>query len=689
MDSTNPTAETARRTKPLSLLLVEDSEDDAELVLLELRRGGYHVSCVRVDNAGDMRAALPQRPWDLVVADYVMPCFSGPAALEILRASGFDIPIIVVSGHIGEDIAVSAMKAGACDYVMKDRLGRLVPAVERELREAEVRRARKDADDALRDSEQRLKLALEAGRMGAWQRDLNTGALTWSLINEEIYGFCPGQFKGTFEEFTGLIHPDDSAVVCAAIDKAIHEGVPYHLEFRIVRPGGEVAWLESRGQIFAATDGQPERFAGVTVDVTARKRIEANQRFLVEFSDRIRPLANPAEVLRVAVSAVGEHLKASRCFAAEILLESQEVIVFQNHLRGADGLDGIYPLAALQSLLVQSLLSGETIAVNDTRVDPRTAEDGESFFKRRDIRSFIAVPCIEEGGLVWMMGVTAGGEPRAWSADEIELLATVTERTWMAQKNARLYEAAQLARDEAEGATRAKDQFIAVLSHELRTPLTPVLMAVYTLQADPALPPKVKAALEMIQRNIQLETRLIEDLLDLSRMTHSKIELRLEDTDLHGVVQNALEVCRGDLDAKSFELQVSLDAARHHVRGDAARLQQVFWNLIKNAAKFTPAGGRLSILTLNERNSIRVVVADTGIGIERNLLPKIFTAFEQGGGSAFSAQYGGLGLGLAISKTTVDAHGGKLTAESEGRNTGSMFTVELPVLPRPVIPHES
>src|ERR1043166_8724399 len=134
---------------------------------------------------------------------------------------------------------------------------------------------------------------------------------------------------------------------------------------------------------------------------------------------------------------------------------------------------------------------------------------------------------------------------------ELELLRTVTERTWMAQKNARLYEAAQLARDEAEAASRAKDQFLAVLSHELRTPLTPVLMSVYTLQADSETSAKVRAALEMIQRNVQLEARLIDDLLDLSRITHNKVELQLEDIDLHDVVHSAVEVCRGEIDAKN------------------------------------------------------------------------------------------------------------------------------------------
>ncbi|HWN96153.1 MAG TPA: ATP-binding protein [Methylomirabilota bacterium] len=676
----------------LNLLLVEDSEDDADLMLLELRRGGYRADYVRVDNAEDMLAALQQRKWDLVISDYVMPQFSGPAAMKLLQDSAYDIPIIIVSGHIGEDIAVSAMKSGANDYVMKDRLARLVPSVERELREAEVRRGRKAADEALRESEMRLKLALEAGRLGTWQRNLKTGAMTWSQITQEIYGLKPGEFSGAFKEFESLVHLEDRERVLDAITRAITGRGPYQVEFRIIRPNGALAWLESRGQIFIGADGQPERFTGVTVDVTARKRIEFNQEFLVEFSDRMRPLGNPSEVLRVAVNSVGEFLRVSRCLCAEVMTESSEIIVFRNYRDGVDELDGIYSFSDIKLPLMNSVLAGEAVVVDDTMTDPSTAPAYEAFFAPRQIRAFIIVPYIEEGILVWTMAVTAGPERRAWAQDEVELLRLVTERTWMAQKNARLYEAAQLARDEAEAASRAKDQFLAVLSHELRTPLTPVLMSTYTLQADPNLPAKMRSAVEMIQRNIQLEARLIDDLLDLSRITHNKVELQLADIDVHDVVRNAVDVCRSDIDGKQQQLVLELDARHHSVRGDAARLQQVFWNLLKNAAKFTPPGGRLSLQSYNYKGTVRIDVTDSGMGIDKHLLPKIFAPFEQGGGASFSAKFGGLGLGLAISKATIDAHGGRLTAQSEGKNAGAVFTVELPTIPRangqPVTIHE-
>ncbi len=676
----------------LKLLLVEDSEDDATLILLELRRGGYQPDYVRVENAEGMADALRQCPWHLVIADYVMPQFSGPAAMKLLQESGCEIPIIIVSGHIGEDIAVSAMKSGANDYVMKDRLARLVPAVERALREAEVRRARKAADEALRESEQRLKLALEAGRMGAWERNLKTGLMTWSPITQEIYGIAPGEFSGSFEQFEKRIHPEDRERVLDVIGGAINEREPYQVEFRILRQNGVIAWVESRGQLFIGVDGQPERIAGVTVDVTERKRVELTQKFLVEFSDRMRPLADPSDVLRAAVNAVGEFLQVSRCLCAEVMTDTSEVIVFRNYVSGADELEGVYSFSGIGLPLIGAALAGEALVVNDARSDPRTVPAFGTFFAPWQIRAFILVPYIEEGALTWAMAVTAGPEPRIWTQDEVDLLRTVTERTWMAQKNARLYEAARVARDEAEAASRAKDQFLAVLSHELRTPLTPALMATHILRADQHFPEMLKPSLEMIQRNIQLEARLIDDLLDLSRITHNKVELQLDDVDLHEVIQNAVDVCRADIDEKKQQFSVALEAHRHCVRGDAARLQQVFWNLLKNAAKFTPADGRITLSSCNWKDTVRVEVTDSGMGIEKQLLPKIFAPFEQGGGASFSAKFGGLGLGLAISKATIDAHGGRLTAQSEGKDRGAVFVVELPIVPRangqPMTTHE-
>ena len=241
-------------------------------------------------------------------------------------------------------------------------------------------------------------------------------------------------------------------------------------------------------------------------------------------------------------------------------------------------------------------------------------------------------------------------------------------------------QANKIARDELEAASRAKDRFLAVLSHELRTPLTPVVMAVQTLARRHDLPEPARDALEMIRRNVKIESHLIDDLLDLTRISRGRLEIRSEPMDVHAAVRAAAEICKSDIRAKNQKLTLALKATQHQTQGDVNRLQQVVWNLLKNASKFTRPGWRNSRHNPAARSGrIFIAVSDTGIGIERDVLPSIFDAFTQGG-EWISREFGGLGLGLAISKATVEAHGGAIRAESGGRGQGATFTVELPVV---------
>ncbi len=238
------------------------------------------------------------------------------------------------------------------------------------------------------------------------------------------------------------------------------------------------------------------------------------------------------------------------------------------------------------------------------------------------------------------------------------------------------------ARDMAEAAARAKDHFLAVLSHELRTPLTPVLIAAGGLTRRGDLPADVIDALDMISSNVQLEARFIDELLDLTRISHGKMELILVPIDVHEAITRAIQVCEADVQEKKLVLETDLAATAHRLQGDSGRLQQVVWNLLKNAAKFTPAEGRIRLRTFNaEPGWISIEVADSGIGIDAAVLSKIFNSFEQADGSV-TRQFGGLGLGLAISKAIVEAHDGVLSATSPGLGRGATFTVKLPLAPK-------
>jgi signal transduction histidine kinase/CheY-like chemotaxis protein len=228
-----------------------------------------------------------------------------------------------------------------------------------------------------------------------------------------------------------------------------------------------------------------------------------------------------------------------------------------------------------------------------------------------------------------------------------------------------------------ETANRTKDNFIAMLSHELRTPLTPVITALDTLESGPASTEESKSALAMIRRNVELESQLIDDLLDLTRIAKDKLRLSFDVIDAHRAISNVVEICRPEVALKSLRLYLSLRAGAHHVSADATKFQQIIWNLLKNAIKFTPENGEIAISSANPAPQVlKITVRDTGVGIEPDLMERIFDPFEQGNRSV-ERGFGGLGLGLAISKSLAQAHGGSLVARSEGRNRGSTFTLTM------------
>ena len=257
---------------------------------------------------------------------------------------------------------------------------------------------------------------------------------------------------------------------------------------------------------------------------------------------------------------------------------------------------------------------------------------------------------------------------------QLELQKTNLELEEKAQTQAQLLWE-QAARAEAEAANKAKDRFLATLSHELRTPLTPILFVTSILGQDPRVPDHIREDLNVIARNVALEARLIDDLLDVTRISQGKLSLTFETADAHELLHSALGICSNEISARNLTVQVTLDAIGHCLRADAARLQQVFWNLIKNAVKFTPLNGQLHLRSSNPQSSwFRLEVIDNGIGITSDVLPRIFDPFEQGG----SAGSGGLGLGLTISKAIVEQHEGRISASSAGVNCGATFVIELP-----------
>lgn len=260
---------------------------------------------------------------------------------------------------------------------------------------------------------------------------------------------------------------------------------------------------------------------------------------------------------------------------------------------------------------------------------------------------------------------------RVWSFRDI------TERR-------RAEEKLRAAKTAAERANQAKDDFLAVLSHELRTPLTPALAAASYLAEHEELPPQLREEVTAIRRNVQFEARLIDDLLDLTRITRGKLELHPEAVDAHRLLKNALTIVHEDVVQKELDVVTELGAQEHYISADPIRIQQVFWNLLNNAVKFTPHEGRITIRTSNEGGRFVFEIIDTGIGIEPEHQGRIFHAFEQGEVSIIR-QFGGLGLGLTISQTLLKLHGGAISVQSDGKGRGASFKVTLDVLREPIM----
>jgi PAS domain S-box-containing protein len=228
-----------------------------------------------------------------------------------------------------------------------------------------------------------------------------------------------------------------------------------------------------------------------------------------------------------------------------------------------------------------------------------------------------------------------------------------------------------------QAANHAKDQFLAALSHELRTPLTPVLATLTSWEAGGDLPPQFQADVQMLRRNIELEARLIDDLLDLNRIVKGKLSLSLELVDTHELMQSVITMFRSEINAKQLNISVNLNATRHYVKADSARLQQIFANILNNATKFTERRGHISIASADgPQGRVMLTFKDDGIGMTPEVLGRLFQPFEQG--SDITNRYGGLGLGMAISKALVEIHAGEISAASEGQGRGSTFSVNLP-----------
>lgn len=419
----------------------------------------------------------------------------------------------------------------------------------------------------------------------------------------------------------------------------------------------------------------------------AQRRAENRLDVLFRVSELIRTLRDPYELSYAVAEQVGIHLDVRRCLFNETDVERDLEIVHRDYCDRVPSVAGEHQISEYSSITSGAMQLGKTVVNNDSKTDSRTAADYHRGYESTGERAYVAVPLMRDRR--WVASLWASvDQPREWTKEEVALLQTVAERTWTAieklraeTERERLLQNVEEARDAAEKANQLKDEFLATLSHELRNPLNVILgySELLLRMKEIEQSPRLVQMGEALRRNAQSQSQLINDLLDLSRLQRGKISLNQETVSLPAIIDNAVETVRTDAASKGVEIRLHPSEQLLLVEGDRLRLQQIAWNILNNAVKFTPAGGNIEISLNSEGYTAALTVTDTGQGIDPSFLPHVFEMFRQADGSN-RRRHGGMGIGLALVRQLVQLHGGTISAESGGPNKGSRFTVHLPLL---------
>lgn len=559
--------------------------------------------------------------------------------------------------------------------------------------------------------------------------DLEGKIQRWLGNAEQIFGYTAAEAIGRPVNF--LHHPNIQPTKLAEMIRIMDETGGFFGEVPCQRKDGSEVAIETTARTVYNKAGNPLFFIGINKDITERKQNEAERAELLrqqgqEQTARLEAEADQrraaflSEVSTVLASSLDcEHTLTQVAnlvvpFFADWcsidLVQNQSIhriaVAHRNPAKVELGwqIHRQFPVAmdAAQGVpkVLRTGMSELVAEISDAALAAAVQNEQHlQLLHELGLKSCILSPLVARGQILGAIAfVTAESERRYGEAD-LALAEDISHRIAIAIENAHLYEAERTARSAAEAANRVKDEFLAVLSHELRTPLNPILGWTKILLSGKLDAAKTAHALETIERNAKLQTQLIEDLLDVSRVLQGKLSLNMTPVDLRSTIEAALETVRLAAEAKSIQLQTSFAPELGQVLGDAARLQQIVWNLLTNAVKFTPSGGtvavRLEVVELSRspvENSTQpssrsqsrqryaqIQVTDTGRGIDPNFLPHVFEYFRQAD-SSITRQFGGLGLGLAIVRHLVELHGGTLGVESPGEDQGATFTVRLPLI---------
>jgi PAS domain S-box-containing protein len=644
----------------LRILHVEDSDEDADLVAYELRRGLGKHHLQRVCDGAGMRAALDSGTWNAIISDWNMPGFGGSAAFDLVQAYGLDIPFIIVSAAIGEETAVAAMRAGTHDYVMKDKLARLVPALLRELREAGLRRERRQAQEALRVSEARYRRLAESGIIAIAVADLHGSANEANDAYFSMMGCSRKDLAAGEIGWAGRTAEEWRDADSQAIHQLQLTGAAVPWEKEVMRKDGSRAAI-----LIGAAMLDDRNCIAFAADVTDRKLAQealAERARLAILSAEVGGLLGRAKTISQGLHQSAEafvHFGNAEVAQIWICNDISQELELQARA-GANSQPG-------------TLLSIQDIAQRrQAQWSNRAAGDSAAFI------SSAGFPIVLEERL---LGVTAvfGHQPFLESARQTFTSLALQLAEFIHRKRAE--QELITAMIAAEAANRAKSEFMANISHELRTPMNSILGLTDVVLVS-KLTPSQRDLLATVKHSSTSLLDMIKDILDFSQIEAHKLALHPTAICVRDLLSTTLQPFEEMAAGKGLRINCDVDAAvPAYVVGDAGRLAQILVNLVGNAIKFTSCGSvMLRLITTSQTaiaTELEFTVIDTGVGIPAAKQQLIFQAFTQADGS-LTRQFGGTGLGLTIAAKLVEMMDGRLWFESEvGRGSTFYFTARF------------
>jgi signal transduction histidine kinase/CheY-like chemotaxis protein len=653
---------------PINVLIVEDRPADAEIMARELRRAGFDCHWRRVESESEYVAGLDEDP-DLILADYSLPQFGALRALHLLKDSGLDIPLIVITGSISEEAAVQCMKLGASDYLLKDRLARLGEAARQALQQMQLRREKRSTEVALRESQQKTQALINAIPDLIFRFSRDGVYLDYKADNLDALLVPPEEFlgKSVFE-----IVPTAAPKLIQAIEQALQTGAiqvfEYPLHFRD-------ALRDFEARIVAS--GQNEAVA-IVREITERKRRERELEAVVTVANALRVARSRADMLAAILGCLQDVLKADVATLATLDPETNE-IVFEL----TQGLHGTTPglrTPAGEGLTGYAFTTGQAVLTNDLPNDSRVV--------RRDaIEDNTAAACAPLIADERIIGVLAIGRRTSITDDEFRIFKAISDISANALHRVGIVEtlekrvadrtaALEAVNERLQELDRLKSKFVSDVSHELRTPVTNLNMRLYLLERDDEANRAGHVA--ALKEQLGRFKTLIDNILDLSRLELGASRTVFAQVDLNSVVEQTVTAHVPHAEAVGLHLRFEPTAGLPSIIGERNQLSQVVTNLLINAINYTPAGEVIVQTYYDEdRKRVCLTIHDTGIGIEPEDVPHLFERFYRGT-QASRAGIPGTGLGLGIVKEIIDLHGGVVEVNSEV-GKGSEFRVCLPL----------